>query len=81
MKTQNVFHFPDGSQNNWVSTSYCDAQFNIGEKITFEGEQQVFIVNDIQNQFRRMPQNEAGTELRMIIRNVILSKYEENETT
>lgn len=76
MRTQNVFHFPDGSQNHWVNTSYCDAQFNIGEKVVIEGEQQVFIVADVQNQFRRIPQNDAGTELKMIMRNVILARHD-----
>lgn len=75
MRTRNVFHFPDGTTNHWVNTSYCDAQFNIGEKVVIEGESQVFVVVDVQNQFQRMPQNEAGVELKMIMRNVILAKH------
>ena len=75
MRTNNVFHFPDGSQSYWVNTSYCDAQFNIGEKIVIEGDQQVFIVADIQNQFRRIP-NGAGVELKMMMRNVMLARHD-----
>lgn len=74
MNTRNVFHFPDGSTNDWVNTSYCDAQFHIGEKVVFEDESEIFVVSDIQNQFRRMPRNDAGVELKMIMRNVILAK-------
>ncbi len=72
MRTENVLHFPDGRVQHWVNLTYCYAQFNLGEKIIIEGEPQVYVVTDIQNQFREMPTNEAGTELKMIMRNVIL---------
>jgi hypothetical protein len=29
MQTSNVFSLPDGSQNDGIDTSYCDAQFNL----------------------------------------------------
>jgi len=78
IKTKNTFHFPEGTNDeHWIDTSYCDAQFNIGEKIIIEGEPQVFVVVDIQNQFRRMERNEAGQALKMIMRNVILERFEE----
>ena len=77
VKTQNHFHFPRGFEEVWIDTSYCDAQFNIGEKIIIEGEQTYFIVTDIQNQFRRMEENEAGGSLKMIMRNVILDVFNE----
>lgn len=38
MKTQNVFHFPDGSVNHLINTSYCDALFSIGDKIDVRDE-------------------------------------------
>lgn len=74
--TQNVFHFPDGYLAGWIDLSYCDAQFNIGEKVVIEGESQEFIIVDIQNQFRRLDRGEAGQSLKMIMRNIILERVE-----
>lgn len=70
MKTRNVFIFPDNTEEHFIDTSYCNAQFNIGEKINFEGEEQAYIVSDIYNQFRRTTQH-----LSMIMRIVVLKKY------
>ena len=70
--TKNVFHFPEGCEEHWIDTSYCDAQFNIGEKIIIEGKPEVFVVVDIQNQFRLMEEDEAGQAIKMIMRNIIL---------
>jgi len=79
VKTQNTFHFPEGfDDGHWLDTSYCDTQFNVGEKIIIEGEPQIFVVVDVQNQFRRMDRNEAGQALKMIMRNVILECFEED---
>ena len=78
-KTKNQFHFPEGFDSGWVDTSYCDAQFNIGEKIIIEGEETYFVVTDIQNQFKRDPSAAGGQALTMIMRNVILEVYEPNE--
>ena len=74
MKTQNHFHFPEGHNQVWVDTSYCDAQFNIGEKIVIEGEPTVFVVTDIQNPvFAGCQTRGAGESVKMIMRNVILA--------
>lgn len=72
MKTRNVFHFPDGKVQHWINISYCEAQFNIGEKIIIEDDPQIYLIADIQNQFRVMEKNDAGTEFKMIMRNIIL---------
>jgi len=74
MPTRNVFHFPDGRTNDWLNLSYCHAQFNIGEKIIIEDDPRIFTIVDIQNQFRQMPPNSAGTELKMMMRNIILKE-------
>lgn len=74
-KTRNEFHFPEGFGPFHLDTSYCDAQFNMGEKVIIEDEEQVFIVVDIQNQFRAMGKTEGGNPLKMIMRNVVLGKF------
>jgi len=73
-KTVNAFHFPHDEKRVWVNTSHCDAQFNIGEKIIIEGDPTIYIVRDVLNQFRIMPENEAGQELMMVTRNIQIEK-------
>ena len=69
VKTQNVFHFKDG-ETFLLDLSYCSAQFNVGERVIIEGVSEIFVVDEIQNQFRKTP---GG--LKMIVRNVMLTEY------
>ena len=78
-QTKYVFHFPNGNVIPSIDMTYCFSQINIGEKIIIEGDPIVYKVSDIQNQFR----NESipdWPKLKMIMRNVILTKYEKIPT-
>ena len=70
MQTRNIFHFPDGTTNHIIDLSYCESQFNIGEKIVIEDDPQVYIITDVQNQFRK-----SSSVLKMILRNVFLANH------
>jgi hypothetical protein len=59
--------FPDGKYV-WPDLEYCTTTFHIGEKIIIEDEPTIYVITDIQNQFRR---KKNGIE--MILRNIILA--------
>lgn len=73
MDIRHVFHFPDGKVNYCIDMEYCFSQINIGEKIVIEDDPIVYKVSDIQNQFQSV-KNDNKIVLKMLIRNVILSR-------
>lgn len=76
MMIKNVLHFPGNESGHWLDPTYSDSTFNIGEKVIIEGDPRVFIVVDVQTQLRREDRNEAGQALTIIMRNVILERFD-----
>lgn len=73
-----ALHFPEGHYRQWITQTYCEPTFRIGEGVVFENGN-LYRVTDVQTQVREKPKNEAGIELWVIMINVFL-ELEDNRT-